>query len=763
MNYLHEIINFNNNLPIKLSIVSIDKFDMHWHTESELILVIEGSIKIGIQNEIYHLKQNDFILINSNEVHNFNSTNEKNLLLVLQFNPKNYLSLCPKLDKILFKCNSSLSTIEKCDIIRYHIAKIVFEFTKKLNGYQFVIASEINLLIKDIIRNFEYTIKDMAYFSTDEITLAKIQNILEFINKNFTRKISLQEIAEKEKYSTTYLSKFIKKNLGISFYDYLQKIRMNSACSLMIYSDSLLTEIAYQCGFPNYKSFYLLTKKIYGCTPEEYRNENKLDTSLINKIDYKCANKSYLNYDNKIAFKKILDFFEPLNDEFLLKYDKLINSHELITINAKHKGKNYCPSWNKLISFNLASDGLKKEFQNQLKDLQSSIGFENIQFNGMFSDKILIYRLNKNKEIFYDWSRLDELFDFFKKVNIKPFIKLGCMFLDFYRTNDLNFKSDANSHFFENIDLWKKIVKSFINHCIYRYGIKEIETWYFNVCDDSALWYDFGSYKKDDYLRFHKVTISTINSISNNLKIIYKKTILPTINITRLLTTKLHLHAIKQNLILDTCFTAQYIINYSLKSIDKNNTFGYWQFTDLNETTKTGISNFHGGGGLININGLKKASFYAYFFLSKLGNQVLKQRDNYIVTRTNENIQILIYNYEYFNSLFFNKNFYPLTLEELYSIYEKKSVKEIQIKITGLSGKYKITRLQLNKNSGSVFDEWLHMGAPENMTDEELTYLNGISIPKLSIKYLDINNLYDDSLCLPTLGIDLIILEKLFD
>lgn len=313
MSYMNEMIN-NKNLPIKLCIRSIIKFEMHLHEDNEIILVIEGSITVKTKAGIYFLKQNDLILININELHSLNKTADKNLLLVLKYNIKNYLSLYPKLNKMIFKCNSLSKDIEiqkKCDLIRDHIAKIISELNTKSNGYKFLIASEINLLLRDIVRNFEYTYLDIQYSSSNEITYIKIQNIVKYINQNYTRKISLHEIAEEEKYSVTYMSKFIKKNLGLSFYDYLQKVRMHSACDLMMCSTTSLTEIAYQCGFPNYKSFYLLTKKFFGCTPEEYRNRNGIKKLPLYKKQSNFLNDEFLIIDEEISLTKLLNFIKP--------------------------------------------------------------------------------------------------------------------------------------------------------------------------------------------------------------------------------------------------------------------------------------------------------------------------------------------------------------------------------------------------------------------------------------------------------------------
>ncbi len=78
------------------------------------------------------------------------------------------------------------------------------------------------------------------------------------------------------------------------------------------------------------------------------------------------------------------------------------------------------------------------------------------------------------------------------------------------------------------------------------------------------------------------------------------------------------------NLIHDTCFVSTYIVRNVLKTIGKVDSLGYWTFTDIFEEQKLGISHFHGGFGLINKDGLKP-SYYAYYLLSKLGNEIIEQ------------------------------------------------------------------------------------------------------------------------------------------
>ena len=215
-----------------------------------------------------------------------------------------------------------------------------------------------------------------------------------------------------------------------------------------------------------------------------------------------------------------------------------------------------------------------------------------------------------------------------------------------------------------------------------------------------------------------------------------------------------------RNLISDTCFISTFIIKNVLQSIGQADSIGYWTFTDIMEEFKLGISHFHGGFGLINKDGLKKPGYYAYYLLSKLGKEIVELGEEYIVTKEDNNIQILAYNFAYFDDLFMKGDTSALTYYDRYLVYKEKPPKEIQINIEGISGKYKVTNYQLNRDYGSVFDEWLKIGAPENMTREELAYLNAVARPKILVNNIDIDEGYLESHHIPVHGAELIILEK---
>jgi len=101
-----------------------------------------------------------------------------------------------------------------------------------------------------------------------------------------------------------------------------------------------------------------------------------------------------------------------------------------------------------------------------------------------------------------------------------------------------------------------------------------------------------------------------------------------------------------------------------------------------------------------------------------------------------------------------------LNNNENYSIYEEKSLRELEFRIAGLYGKYKITTYKLNREHGSVFDKWLDLGSPENMSQEELRYLKGNAQPKIEIEELYLKGEYLKKMSIPVHGVELLIIDK---
>ena len=102
----------------------------------------------------------------------------------------------------------------------------------------------------------------------------RINKVCLFIQNNFYHKISLKEVADLIYLTESNFCKFFKKATGKTYSDYLNELRINEACRLLVQSEKTISQISFECGFETLSYFnrvFLNKKRI---TPTMYRNRN---------------------------------------------------------------------------------------------------------------------------------------------------------------------------------------------------------------------------------------------------------------------------------------------------------------------------------------------------------------------------------------------------------------------------------------------------------------------------------------------------------
>ncbi|MCB2307901.1 response regulator [Clostridium estertheticum] len=96
-----------------------------------------------------------------------------------------------------------------------------------------------------------------------------------YIDTNYNvNDLSLGDVADKFNLSSSYLSKLLKKEAGLSFIDYLTKYRINKSICMMDDPKYKIYEIAEAVGYSNQYYFCKAFKKVMGFAPTEYRGRN---------------------------------------------------------------------------------------------------------------------------------------------------------------------------------------------------------------------------------------------------------------------------------------------------------------------------------------------------------------------------------------------------------------------------------------------------------------------------------------------------------
>jgi len=108
-------------------------------------------------------------------------------------------------------------------------------------------------------------------YSTDKTSDAIVQNMQEYIKRNYSHNISLEFVADLFFLNKNYASALFKAKSGVKFIDYLTHTRIEKAKELLSTSTLKIPQIAVNVGYSNTKYFYRVFKKLTGYTPEEYR------------------------------------------------------------------------------------------------------------------------------------------------------------------------------------------------------------------------------------------------------------------------------------------------------------------------------------------------------------------------------------------------------------------------------------------------------------------------------------------------------------
>lgn len=101
-----------------------------------------------------------------------------------------------------------------------------------------------------------------------------IDRILRFVDENYQRDCSLQELSAQLSYDYYYLSKFFIRNTGISYHDFVNEYRVSSACNLLVDAERPIKDIARQCGFDSLRSFNRVFRQRRRITPSQYRESS---------------------------------------------------------------------------------------------------------------------------------------------------------------------------------------------------------------------------------------------------------------------------------------------------------------------------------------------------------------------------------------------------------------------------------------------------------------------------------------------------------
>jgi AraC-like DNA-binding protein len=153
------------------------------------------------------------------------------------------------------------------DIIRLKLAELFINLTRIENS----ISAETGLPTPDNTAGFKN-----PNIGIDIHTGSKrIEDILSYLEKMYHHQLSLEDIANKTGFSTSYLSRYFKHETGMCLFEYINKLRIRQSCFLLKNTNKKIIEIAYEVGYNSISFFNRYFKKTLHISPLEYRKKSQ--------------------------------------------------------------------------------------------------------------------------------------------------------------------------------------------------------------------------------------------------------------------------------------------------------------------------------------------------------------------------------------------------------------------------------------------------------------------------------------------------------
>ncbi len=253
----------------------------HWHDETEIVYIENGSISITINHKRYIGESGDIFIINSGEVHEIYGigTPLNYTAFVFDFNMLSFrnddLTQQKYIEPILKGNIQFLNSIKKSEKVFSLMQYIDKLNTQKNACYTLCIKAALLQFLSIIME--EKQIVSVSEPSSKDETKKLLKNVIAYINDHYSEKISLSEIARHFHMSHKYFCRFFKINFNKTFVEYLNDVRIENAIFLLGNKNISVTEAAISCGFSNMSYFTHTFKKKMDCTPSEYKKRAVID------------------------------------------------------------------------------------------------------------------------------------------------------------------------------------------------------------------------------------------------------------------------------------------------------------------------------------------------------------------------------------------------------------------------------------------------------------------------------------------------------
>lgn len=618
------------------------------------------------------------------------------------------------------------------------------------------------------------------------------RQIISYIESNYMQDIRLEDLSGATFLSPSYLSRLFKKLTGANFKAYLEQVRLRHAVEDMRGTDQTITAIAYNNGFPNVSALSTAIRKTYDMSPNEFRKSltrlkpAAAEAHPFHEVEYRAVRENL----------EMLAGSEPLKSLGMYRFPDRME----YVVEDVSQFRPIRPIWKQMINLGTLKGLSNVNTKSHLTMLQEEIGFKYARIENVMTEESMPM-LPNGQYNFSQFDRAIELLLSLKMIPFLDLSFKGDSVLltrseVLYRGDKPRLPSPERE-FQEKVSaLIRHCINTFGAGEVERWGIEicalhdeslsfietaeeyarrfrgvyqMVKAWLpdmliggpeHNIIIDSEFLRETVLLLRDwgitpDFLSLCAVPYEPTRSGDNGVPFVisaradYIRERVQ--NIRDMLReqpggdsvpvwiTVLGADIRTRNHVNDSAYQATFIIKNTLDLIDMADVIGYWQLSDVDSEYIDTTRILFGGTGIISKDGLKKPGFSALKRMSRINTLMVRKEGSMLVTTNAINTyNVVLYNYAHLTDLYCLSAGEGVTCDNAYTVFRDAATRDISISLNGLPpGRYRVVTTTLNRENGSLFDEWLRYGIIDGLQPHDIRYLKDIVHPQRMVRYHD--------------------------
>ncbi len=742
------------------------------YAKYHLAMVLQGNIRLRFGEQNFYLSEKDVIIFVPGDQAEYFGGRES-LLIETEMDAAFLESRIP-VHEGHFICNSSVDQQHDYAPLQRLMVKMALALTKGNDMSQTYYESLAYMLVYHLGSNyFEKTIVNIENVS--EKYADRINEILLYIRQNYGKGITLSAMARHMRWSSSYLSRFFKNVFKENFVDYLKRYRLERSVHQLLYTKESVSYIAMDCGFPNASAYIQDFRAYYGETPGTYRKKYSIQKEFSRPMGKEDLSENAVSFLEKMT--------KDLETDTELIMDGRQECHYMADVDSEEKL--VVPVWKTGISVAAASYMPFADIADEIKEAQKDIGFIYGRISFLMTNTF-IYNPENDSYNFYYFTRMIQAL---RKDGMIPYLDINyactnvpvkgknyiidageflrCLeALLLYSANvfgigemekwiyDIGIVFHFTTHNCEDPDafaerfagayrLIKRIVPGarvggfdvsavfMADHCeliLNRLAQKKIVPDFISVNI-----FPYVSLENNGYINYAYASgDGFLKKYVENFKGMIRRCCqpgdkIPEFFVSAVGTTLMHRHYLN-----DTCYQSAFVAKMVIDLVEDVDLLCYYQLSDMNFSGAEDQRLLGGRNGLVAQFGIHKPGYLIFMLMSAMSNRLIARGADYMITKgDHDTYNILLCNPVKISGEWCLKINENTSLSNAYTIYEPGESKSIFITLNHVNdGDYRIISYHVNRENGSLFDEWEKTGFWENPGIHELDYLRQAIHPK---------------------------------